>query len=401
MTIAASEIYDRGLPSALTLACAVACGAMVANLYYAQPLVDLIAPELQLDESYAGMIVTLTQLGYGAGLLLLVPLADCLENRRLILSTLLATALALVGLALAPSKALFLAGAVVVGFCSAGAQVIVPFTASLVPEEIRGRTIGNIMAGLLTGIMFARPIASLIAGHAGWRSVFWLSSGMMLLLFVWLARILPDYRLQERDHYGAILRSMGHIVLTARPLQRRAFYQGIAFMVFNLFWTASPLVLIHGFGLGQDAIALFALAGAGGALAAPVAGRLGDRGYVRSGTLVALIGIALSCLASGFAVSWHWLAALAIFAITLDAAVQLNQILSQRVIFSLPGHARGRLNALYMTIVFLLGALGSAVATLTYHSGGWWTTALTGTTLGVIVTGVYLTEWLEHPKRKD
>ncbi|ACB94561.1 MFS transporter [Beijerinckia indica] len=388
----------KGLSPALTLACAVACGTMVANLYYAQPLVDLIAPDLGLDESYAGLIVTLTQLGYGAGLLLLVPLADCLDNRRLILSTLLATAVALVGVATAPSEFLFLVATILVGVCASGAQVIVPFTASLVPEEIRGQTIGNVMAGLLTGIMLARPAASLIANYAGWRAVFWISSGLMLLLFTWLAKTLPSYRLQERDHYSKILRSMGHILVSSRPLQRRAIYQGIAFMVFNLFWTASPLVLTHRFDFDQKDIALFALAGAGGALAAPVAGRLGDRGYVRAGTAVALSTITLSCLFSGFAVSWHWLTPLVIFAVTLDAAVQLNQILSQRVIFSLPGHARGRLNAIYMTIVFLLGAMGSAVATFTYHEGGWWMTALTGTGLGLLVTGLFATEWVKPTK---
>jgi predicted MFS family arabinose efflux permease len=387
----------QGLSPALTTACAVTCGAMVANLYYAQPLIDLIAPELHLSENISGLIVTLTQLGYGAGLLLIVSLADRVENRRLILVTLLCAAAALAGVAASSSAPLFLATSVAVGFCSAGAQVVVPFAASLAPEERRGRTIGNVMAGLLAGIMLARPASSMLADTFGWRAVFWVSAGLMLLLTGWLAKALPasnpsHNRAAAQTSYGQNLFSMGRILIATPALQRRAIYQGIVFAIFNIFWTAAPLMLSRSFGYGQQGIALFALAGAGGALAAPVAGRLGDRGYIRIGTGVALVTVALSCVASGWAASIHFLAALVVFAITLDAATQLNQVLGQRVIYSLAAEARGRMNAIYMTIVFLLGAGGSAVATLTYHHGGWWASMLAGGVLSLIVLAIFATE---------
>src|SRR5579859_1412553 len=162
---------DRLTP-AITFACAIACGIMVANLYYAQPLLGLIAPELHLRANVAGLIVTLTQLGYGGGLLLVVPLADRIENRKLILVTLGVTAVALAALAVAPSAWAFLAAAMAVGFFAAGAQVVVPYAASLVSEKTRGQAIGNVMSGLLAGIMLARPVASIIAEVAGWRAVF-------------------------------------------------------------------------------------------------------------------------------------------------------------------------------------------------------------------------------------
>ncbi|UEM19101.1 MFS transporter [Skermanella mucosa] len=395
---AAVEGAGHGLSPALTAACAVACGAMVANLYYAQPLIDLIAPELSLSGNLSGMIVTLTQLGYGAGLLLIVPLADRVENRRLILTTLLCAAAALAGVGLSSSAPVFLVAAVAVGFCSAGAQVIVPFAASLAPEERRGRTIGNIMAGLLAGIMLARPAASLLADMFGWRAVFWVSAGLMLLLAGWLAKALPklsraEARRTESGDYGRMLRSLWRILVTTPALQRRAVYQGILFAVFNIFWTAAPLMLARSFGYGQKGIALFALAGAGGALAAPLAGRLGDRGHVRAGTAAALATVTLSCVLSGWAAAIPSLAALVFFAVTLDAATQVNQVLGQRVIYSLPGDARGRMNAIYMTIVFVLGAGGSAVATLTYHHGGWWTSMLAGGILGLVALAVFATEF--------
>jgi MFS family permease len=151
-------------------------------------------------------------------------------------------------------------------------------------------------------------------------------------------------------------------------------------------------MLARSFGYGQKGIALFALAGAGGALAAPLAGRLGDRGHVRLGTAVALGTVTLSCVLAGWAAALPSLAALVVFAVTLDAATQVNQVLGQRVIYSLASEARGRMNAIYMTIVFLLGAGGSAVATVTYHHGGWWTSMLAAGALGLLALVIFATE---------
>jgi predicted MFS family arabinose efflux permease len=383
-----------GISPAVTFACAIACGVMVANLYYAQPLIGLIAPELHLSAGLAGLIVTLTQLGYGAGLLLVVPLADRLENRKLILVTLGMTALALVALAVAPSAATFLAAAMIVGFCSAGAQVVVPFAASLAPHATRGRTIGNVMSGLLAGIMLSRPAASLIAEVAGWRAVFGISAVAMVVLGLWLARALPERRPAGGHSYGAILRSMAHMLRHERLLQRRAVYQGLVFATFNIFWTASPIVLTQRFGFHQTGIALFALAGAAGALAAPIAGRLGDRGHIRLGTAGALITLTVSCLLAGWAVMLPSLALLVVFALTLDGATQINQVLGQRVIFSLPGGDRGRVNAVYMTIVFLLGAGGSAIATLAYDAYGWSGAMGAGAAIGGLALLLFATEFL-------
>jgi predicted MFS family arabinose efflux permease len=388
------EAIRGGITPAVTFACAIACGVMVANLYYAQPLIALIAPDLHIGPGIGGFIVTLTMLGYAAGLLLMVPLADRIENRRLILSMVGGTALALAMLAAAPTATTFLIGSMVVGFASAGAQVVVPFAASLAPHETRGATIGNVMSGLLAGIMLARPAASLIAEVAGWRAVFGVSAALMVTLGLWLARALPERRPPGGHGYGEILRSMGQILIRERSLQRRAVYQGFVFAIFNIFWTAAPLVLADRFGFSQTGIAIFALAGAAGALAAPFAGRLGDRGHIRLGTAGALLTIAVSCVLAGWAGAIHSLALLVIFALTLDSATQVNQVLGQRVIFSLPGEGRGRVNAVYMTTMFVLGAAGSAIATLAYHADGWWGAMIAGAVLGCVVTIIFATEFL-------
>ncbi len=180
--------------------------------------------------------------------------------------------------------------------------------------------------------------------------------------------------------------------MTTPQLRRRAIYHGIAFAIFNIFWTASPLLLSRSFGFGQPGIALFALCGAAGALAAPIAGRLGDRGHVRAGTGAALATIAASMLFAGWAAALHSVLLLILFAIALDGATQINQVLGQRVIFGLPGLERGRLNAIYMTIVFVLGAGGSAMATFTFALAGWWGPAATGAGLGLLALGYFATE---------
>jgi len=383
-----------GLPPGLTLACAVACGAMVANIYYAQPLIGLIAPELHMAPGAAGLIVTLTQLGYAAGLLLLVPLADRLENRRLILATLLATAAALVVLALVPSASAFLVAGALVGFTSAGVHMVVPFAASLAPAETRGRTIGNVMSGLLAGIMLSRPAASVIAEIAGWRAVFGVAAVLMLALAAWLAKMLPERRPTSGQSYAHILRSMAQLLWRERALQRRSIYHGFVFTVFTIFWTAVPLELANRFHFSQTAIAAFALAGAAGALTAPVAGRLGDRGHIRAGTGIAMLVMIASCLLAGWAGAAGSLIALVVFAIALDGATQLNQVLGQRVIFSLPGEDRGRVNAVYMTIIFLFGSTGGIAASLSYQAGGWWGTMLLGAAMGAVVLAIFCTEFL-------
>jgi len=393
-TLAEPAPRAQGITPAITFACAVACGVMVANLYYAQPLIALIAPALRIGPGIAGSIVTLTMLGYAAGLLIVVPLADRIENRRLILATIAGTALALAILAAAPSAGAFLAASVLTGFASAGVQVVVPFAASLAPHETRGATIGNVMSGLLAGIMLARPVASLIAEVAGWRAVFGTSAVLMALLGIWLARALPERRPTSGHRYGEILRSMAHILVTERRLQRRGLYQGLVFAIFNIFWTAAPLLLADRFGFSQTGIALFALAGAAGALTAPIAGRLGDKGHIRLGTGIALTTITASCLLAGLSGAIHSLALLVVFALTLDGATQLNQVLGQRVVFSLPGEDRGRVNAVYMTILFVLGASGSAIATLAYHMAGWWGAMGAGAALGTVVMLLFATEFL-------
>lgn len=381
------------LPPAIIGLFALACGATVANVYYAQSLVGPIAQSFHVPASLAGVIVTLTQLGFGAGLFFLVCLGDLIENRRLILLTCGGIILGLIGVVTSTSAAVFLVSSFVLGIFSVSVQLLVPLAAHLSPERIRGQVIGNVMGGLITGIMLSRPLASLLTAHYGWRAVFVFSAGLMLVIFALLLRLLPRRQPKGGMGYGALLASTLQLLATSRPLQRRAAYQGFLFAVFNLFWTGAPLMLHDRFGFGQQHIAMFALAGAGGALIAPVAGRAADRGLVRAATGVAMLGAMISLLVTGWATAAGSLLVLTLATVALDAAVQTNHIVGQRVVYSISAEARGRLNAAYMTVIFLCGAAGSALGSLTYFGGGWWLTATVGAALSALILLVFATEY--------
>lgn len=377
---------------ALVALFACACGVTTANVYYAQSIAGPIAESLHVPASMAGLIVTATQLGYGLGLFFLVSLADLVDNRRLVLVTTAGTIVSLITVAVSRSPFGFLLASGVLGVCTVGSQILVPLAVHLSSERRRGQVIGSVMGGLVTGIMLSRPLASFLADHGGWRSIFGLSAAVMSILLILLALYLPAWKPKSERSYGATLRSTLNLLVTVRPLQRRAAYQGTLFGTFNMFWTGAPLLLHDRFGFSKTAIAAFALAGAAGALSAPIAGRAADRGKSRIGTGLVLLAAAVALLISGWGASALLVPLLVGAALLLDAAVQANQVLGQRIVQSIDPQARGRLNAAYMTVLFLCGALGSALGSLTYYHGGWWMTAGLGAVMVLAVFGFFLTE---------
>jgi predicted MFS family arabinose efflux permease len=383
-----------------------AAGLIVANLYYAQTLVGPISAATGLSPQAAGLIVTLTQIGYALGLLFIVPLGDLVENRRLIIGALVATACALAAAALSTSAWLFLAAALCIGLGSVAAQILVPFAAHLSREATRGQAVGKVVSGLLVGIMLARPAASLIADHAGWHAVFGLAAAAILgLAFVLRAKLpprmpgahLPDPRLS----YGQLIASLWALFAATPVLRRRAAYHAGLFGAFSLFWTVTPLLLQSpAFHLSQTAIALFALVGVAGAVASPVAGRLADRGHTLAATAGALLlGI------GGFALAlWQpqsrlpAIGILVIASIVLDMAVAANLVLGQRAIFLLGAEVRSRLNGIYFALFFAGGALGSAAGAWVYAHHGWHAAVLTGIAFPAAALLYWSGELLHRPR---
>jgi predicted MFS family arabinose efflux permease len=379
---------------------AVAAGLIVANLYYSQTLVGPISAATGLSIEAAGLIVTLTQVGYALGLLFIVPLGDLLENRRLVFVALLGTAAALAAAAVSTNAWLFLAASLCIGLGSVAAQILVPFAAHLSREETRGHSVGKVVSGLLLGIMVARPAASLIADHAGWHTVFGGAAAAILVLAFVLRRKLPERRPSSTLSYGQLIASLWHLLATTPLLRRRAAYHAGLFGSFSLFWTVTPLMLagpqLH---VSQTGIAIFALVGMAGAIASPIAGRLADRGHTLFATAAALVlgmvGFALPlyqpesrALAIGI---------LTVASIVLDMAVAANLVLGQRAIFSLGAEVRSRLNGIYFALFFAGGALGSAAGAWVLAHHGWHAALLTGMAFPALALVVWLGEWFGRP----
>ena len=395
------EVSD--ISSGMVLLLAIASGLIVANLYYAQTLVGPISASTGLSAKAAGLIVTLTQIGYTLGLLFVVPLGDLLENRRLIITGLLVTAVALIVAAASTGAIVFLAAALAIGLGSVAAQVIVPFAAHLSKEATRGQAVGKVVSGLLLGIMLARPAASLVAAHASWHVVFGGAAVLMLALAAVLRRALPLRQPVSTLRYPALMASLWHLLLGTPVLRRRAAYHAGLFGAFSLFWTVTPLVLASpAFGLSQTGIAIFALVGMAGAVASPIAGRLADAGHTLPATAVALIlGMVAFALPMFVPQSQHLaLGLLVIASIVLDMGVAANLVLGQRAIFSLAPEVRGRLNGLYFALFFAGGAAGSAVGAWVYASYGWQATLLTGMAFPALALLVWLGEFLPSLSRR-
>lgn len=373
----------------MVLLLASACGIVVANIYYAQPLIGMIGPAVGLGPRDASAIVSLTQLGYAAGLLLLVPLGDLVENRLLVVLTIAASIPALLLAAVARDGTVMLVAAALIGLTSVAVQMLVPLAAHLSPEHMRGRVVGNVMSGLLVGILLARPVSSVIADFVGWRSVFLISAAVMLAMLALLRFSLPRRRPQANHHYGELLASLFALPVRIPLLRQRAAYQAAAFAGFSLFWTGVPLLLSSSFHYTQTGIAAFALVGAAGALAAPVAGRMADRGHATGGTVFALVAISLSFLLAMLGFWLHSVIVLALSGVLLDAGVQTNLVFSQRSIYTLAPEIRSRLNGMFMAIFFVGGAAGSAITSPVFVHFGWVGLCAVGAVLPVLALGYF------------
>lgn len=387
-----------GPPRRLIVLLAVSCGLTVANLYYAQPLLSELRQTFGISAVTAGSLVTATQLGYALGLVLLVPLGDVMEKRRLATVLLALTVGALVVSGAAPDFPVLALASLVAGTTLVVTQILVPFAADLAPDESRGKVVGQVMSGLLTGILLSRTFGSLVADVTSWRVVYLASAGLMTVLTLVLRAALPRRapgKAAASLTYGGLLRSTARMLRVHPPLRRRALYQGAMFGAFSAFWTTISFVLTAApFHYAQWQVGLFALAGAGGVLVAPFAGRWADHGLVRPMTAAAF---AVAALAFGLAAAGrHHVVALGAAAVLLDMAVQTTLVAGQQVVYQLDGQARARLNSAYMATFFVGGAIGSQAGAYAYHAGGWGAATAFGAALPVLGLLAWTTE-RRHP----
>ena len=381
-TIAQMGTTGSGLSRLKTFTMAGAAGLAVANIYYNQPMLAVIRQDL--PGSLTALIPTATQLGYAAGLLLLVPLGDIFERRRLIVMQFVLLALATAAAALAQGPMLILMASLVVGLTATVAQQIVPLAADLAAPKARGAVLGTVMAGLLMGILLSRTLAGFVSTHAGWRAMFWLGVPLALGAAATMRASLPESRPSNQISYRELLMSLLRLWHEFPALRLAAITQALVFASFSAFWTILALRLAQPrFELGADVAGLFGIVGAAGVFAAPLAGRFADR----HGPYVAVgVGTATTLAAWVLFGAWTSLAGLAVGAILLDAGAQIALVSNQHIVFALRPAARARINTVFMGAMFLGGAAGSALAMAAWGAGGWAALTGEGIALGAIAT---------------
>ncbi|GAA1617375.1 MFS transporter [Nonomuraea maheshkhaliensis] len=363
--------HPGGLSRWLLLLMSAATGLAVAGNYFAQPLLDLIGRDLGLGPASAALLVTAAQAGYALGLILLVPLGDLMERRRLAVALYAATAVFLLVSATAPGGTVLLISTALTGLASVGAQVVVPFAATLAAPAERGRVVGTVMTGLILGLLLARTASGTLSELGGWRTVYFANAALMALTAVLLRLFLPRLGGDGgRLSYPALLRSTVAMFRLEPLLRWRAGIGALSLASFSVLWTALTFLLAGSpYAWTEPAIGLFGLVGAAGALTATVAGRLADRGLVQAVTGAGTVLLVVSWLAiAAGARSLVWLLA---GVILLDLAHQAVLNSSQNVVYALRPQARNRINSAFMTSFFAGGAIGSALTSLVWVHAGW------------------------------
>ncbi|MGO4574740.1 MFS transporter [Cupriavidus sp. 2TAF22] len=379
------------MPPALVWLFALACGLSVANVYYAQPLLDAMAREFGFAEGAVGMVVTVTQAGCALALLLLVPVGDLVDRRRLILLQSLLLALALTLVSLAATRTALLAGMLAVGLLgTAMTQGLIAFAATLAAPAERGRVVGAAQGGVVTGLLAARAMAGALADLGGWRAVYAVSGLLALLLLAVLARRLPRQAVAPlRMSYAGLLASMFALLKSERTLQIRGVLAMLMFAAFSVFWTALVLPLsAPPHAMSHTAIGAFGLVGAAGALAAARAGRLADRGLGQRTTGVALVLLLACWLPLAFAPRSLWLLVAGV--IVLDLAGQAIHVTNQSLVFRARPEAHGRLVGCYMLFYALGSGAGAIASTHAYAHAGWSGVCM----LGAGISAAALAFWL-------
>ncbi|GAA1656030.1 MFS transporter [Actinoplanes couchii] len=375
----------RRMTPARTFVFAVAAGMAVGNLYWAQPLIEVIASSLGVSSSSAATLVTVTQLGYALGIFLIVPLGDILDRRRLIPLILTVSSATLLGAAAAPSYGVLLAALGGVGLTTVGAQLLAPLASELAEPERRGRVVGAVTSGGLIGILLSRTVSGFVADLFGWRAIYVIAAVAALVLAAVLRTVIPPLEPREPVPYPRLLGSVFTTMAGHRAVLPTLAICAASFSVFSLFWTSlTYLLTAPPFSFSVSQIGLFGLAGLAGALAARRAGALHDRGWSVPATGVALTVLALSL--GGAWAGGRSVVALIVVVVILDIAAQSVMVLGQTRLFALPGSAHSRLNTAFVVSNFLGGAVGSAIAGPLWAAGGW--AAIMTVSLAIVGAGL-------------
>jgi predicted MFS family arabinose efflux permease len=386
-----APMEKQGLTRPQLATMTVAAGICVANIYYNQPLLKDMARDLQVSERQIGLIPVLTQTGYALGLFFLTPLGDKMPRKRLISVLLALLIVALIGMSLAPGIMAIYTMCLLTGASAVIAQVILPMAAGMDPDN-KGRNVGIIFTGILTGILAARVFSGYVATWLNWRWVYAISAGMVLLAGIFLLTVLPVVRQTFQGTYTELLVSTLEQVKRFALLRRTAILGALVFGIFCSFWTTLTFHLGGPpFNYASDSIGLFGLLAIGGALLAPVFGKLADKRHPAR-SLVMTIGLILIGILLVLVLPNNLYATMAAV-LLLDIGVQATQVSNVATIYTLDAAAHSRINTVYMTMYFLGGSIGTFVGVQCWHAGGWYLVCWQLLLWGVVALALALVGW--------
>ncbi|EPJ9741769.1 MFS transporter [Klebsiella oxytoca] len=374
---------------------ALGAGFSVAAIYYAQPLLPLIGANLHLSVEGMGLVPTLTQAGYALGILFLLPLGDRHDRRKLILMKSAALAVLLLLCSLTGQLTSLLMVSLLIGMAATMAQDIVPAAAILAPAGKQGKMVGTVMTGLLLGILLSRTVSGLVGALFGWRVMYQAAAVSIALIGLLMWRVLPRFEIHSNLTYPQLMKSMAHLWKRYPALRRAAFAQGFLSIAFSAFWSTLAVMLLAHYQMGSAVAGGFGIAGAAGALAAPLAGGLADKFGAEKVTQMgaALVTVSFAMMFLLPALPPHGqLILIAISAVGFDLGLQSSLVAHQNLVYGLEPQARGRLNALLFTGVFIGMSLGSVLGSKLYVIAGWSGVVTLAVITGAIALGIRLIE---------
>ncbi|OCG68754.1 transporter [Gilliamella sp. Nev5-1] len=383
----------QGLSGYLVFLMAFAIGITIASNYYAQPLLHSITNNLHIKVEHAGAIIMAAQFSYAIGLLFITPLGDKVERKRLIIILMILSTCGLMVSALSKNIWMLIIGTAMTGLFSTVAQVLIPFAATLSRPDHRGKVVGTLMSGMLLGILLGRTFAGAISSIADWHGVYWIATGVMIIVTLLLSISLPKYSNTININYFQLLCSIGSLYKQEPILRIRSLLAIISFSLFSLLWTPLAFLLTNTpYHYSDFMIGLFGLAGAAGAMGSPIVGKLSDKGKGYIATTIGLSLLLLSWLPLSFA--QYSITALILGVVLLDFAVQVTHVSNMNAIYQIRPEARSRMNTGYMVCYFIGGMLGSAGSTYLFSHYGWKAIIIASTSLAILG----ITSWLFYIK---
>lgn len=382
----------------MVLLLAVTCAVAVGNIYFPQSIGPLVADGLRVSDDSAALVVTATQVGYTAGIVLLVPLGDRIPHRSFLVVLLALSGLALLAAGCAPALPPLVAASALVGLTTVAAQIVGPLAAGLVAADRRGAVIGTLLSGSTGGMLLARTFSGTLGEWLGWRAPYLVAAVVALLLATVLAFTVPPTAPASRQSYPALLAEPLRLLRTEPELRRSCLYQATVFAGFSAVWTCLALLLTGpAYGLGAQAVGMLALVGAATMFCTPLAGRLVDRRGPDPVNLACMLGVLVSAmiLAAGARGGTPGLAALTVGTLLLDVAMQSGMVANQTRVYALRPDARSRLNTAYMTCAYLGGSTGSWLGVQVWSRAGWWGVCA----LVTVLTGIALVRHLPTVRR--